>query len=294
MSVPFLEAPRFPDRLGYGAMGGPTFRTEVNESESGHEYRDPQWTVERRRYDLTHAAKSPEQLKEMLAFFLAVSKGRAYGFRLRDWADYSATATEGLLGTGVGVGAPTYQLRKRYTASPLTYDRDIRKPVANTVTVYRNAVAVTYGSLAGQISLDTTTGIVTFVPDAIANALAITVGATTQVQFASSPGGLIAGQKLYLTEFTGADAALVNGIAHTILSITGAGPLTLTLDTNTAGKTITLGTGKGAKYAQASDALTWAGQFDVPVRLDTDEFMSAIQAPRAYSFASLPLIEIRV
>lgn len=291
----FIESPRFPDRLGYGALGGPQFLTDIVILESGHESRNPTWSIERRRYDLVHAAKTATQLAEMRAFFLAIAKGRAYGFRFRDWADYLANTADGLLGAGVGTGLPTYQLVKRYTSGATYHDRVINKPVPNSVTAYRNAGALTYGSLAGQIALDTTTGLVTFEPDATQNAVSITVGASTQVQFASSPGGLIAGKRLYLADFTGADAGLVNGRAHTILGISGSGPLTLTLDTNTAGKTITLGSGKGKKYPQADDMLTWAGQFDVPVRFDSDEFMVRIvdKGP-AYQFESIPLIEVRV
>jgi hypothetical protein len=31
----FLETPRFPERIGYGAVGGPMFRTEIAVTGSG-------------------------------------------------------------------------------------------------------------------------------------------------------------------------------------------------------------------------------------------------------------------
>jgi hypothetical protein len=114
---------------------------------------------------------------------------------------------------------------------------------------------------------------------------------------ATNPGTLIAGQRLHLSGFAGTDAALVNGLAHTINSVTGAGPFTFVLATNTSGKTITLGSGVGRKYPQASEALTWAGNFDVPVRFDVDEITATMleSGPqrRMYSIQSLPVIEVR-
>ena len=105
--------------------------------------------------------------------------------------------------------------------------------------------------------------------------------------------------RLYLSGFTGADAALVNGLSHLINTVTGSGPYTFTLATNTAGETITLGSGVGAKYVQASESLTWAGNFDVPVRFDTDQLSrNVMQMLPSGDFVvqmqDIPLVEIRV
>jgi hypothetical protein len=169
--------------------------------------------------------------------------------------------------------------------------------VSGEVTVYRADSPVTVGAGAGQIAINYSTGIVTFVADATSNASAITAGATTSVVLAANPGTLIAGEKLYLAGFTGTDAALVNGLAHTINSVSGAGPFTFVLATNTSGKTITVGSGEGRAYPQANDALTWAGNFDVPVRFDVDEITATMlesgPGRRMYSIQSLPVIEVR-
>lgn len=73
----------------------------------------------------------------------------------------------------------------------------------------------------------------------------ITAGATTTVVMATNPGNLAAGGVLRLSGFAGADSALVNGIDHTINSVTEApaGTFTFALATNTNAKTITLGSG---------------------------------------------------
>ena len=91
-----------------------------------------------------------------------------------------------------------------------------------------------------------------------AAASAVTAGATTTVVLAANPGSLAAGGLLRLDGFSGADAALLNGLDHTVNSVSGTGPYTFVLATNTAGKTITLGQGAGldAAASKRESALT--------------------------------------
>lgn len=65
---------------------------------------------------------------------------------------------------------------------------------------------------------------------------AIAVGATTVVTVANTA---VAGDHAVFTGFTGADAAMINGRWHRIVSATAT---TVTLDLNTTGRAITLGT----------------------------------------------------
>lgn len=288
---------RFPTGIRPQPRGGPGFSTTIVELSSGHEQRNLNWSQARRRYVIDQRTWTAADWETLLGWFHA-HYGAGHGFRMKDWADYQVTYANGLLGAGVGTGLPTYQLGRLYSAGSLAQLRTISKPVAGTVSVKRGGVAVTFGAGAGQISVDTTTGIISFVADATSAANSITVGATTQVVLATNPGTLIAGQKLYLTGFTGADAALVNGIAHTINSVSGSGPYTFTLATNTAGKTITLGSGAGRKYPQTSEALLWSGEFDVPVRFQTDDMQVEIlhrydDGHLAIEWAGLQMIEIR-
>lgn len=290
----FIET-RFPDDISYGATGGPGFNTDVVVVNSGSEQRNSLWQDALGSWNVSHGVRTDTQLATLIAFF-RVMVGRAKGFRFKDWQDYQVTTANGLLGTaGVGNGTPGgFQLQKSYTTAGQTVYREITKPVAATYTVYRGGVAKTEGVGAGNYALDTTTGLVTWVADATSAASAVTVGATTQVTLAANPGTLTGGQKLYLSGFTGADAAYLNGLAHTINSVAGAGPYVFTLATNTAGKTITVGSGVGAKYPQASEALTWAGQFDVPVRFDTDQMSTNMLAYGLHGWGSIPVVEVRV
>jgi uncharacterized protein (TIGR02217 family) len=77
-------------------------------------------------------------------------RGRAYGFRFKNWTDYKAAGR--LLGTGDDV-LTQFQLVKHYPSGTVIEDRTITTPVAGTVKVYLNRVE----RLSGW-SVDTTTG----------------------------------------------------------------------------------------------------------------------------------------
>ena len=147
----FVET-QFPTDISYGSSGGPEYATDVVASSSGFEQRNVNWEQARARYNVAHGVKTKAQLDVLIAFFRA-RKGRAYGFRFKDWTDYQATET-----LGVGNGAQTqFQLIKRYTNGGVSEIPTIKKPVSGTIQVYKNAVLQTSG-----VSVDVTTGMITF------------------------------------------------------------------------------------------------------------------------------------
>jgi len=148
----FVEV-QFPPDISYGSTGGPEYATDIVMSQSGHEQRNIHWSQARARYNVAHGVKTKAQLDALVAFFRA-RKGRAYGFRFKDWTDYAGVAQA--IGTGDGV-TTQFQLKKLYTSGAVDEARVIRKPVSGTVQVYRNAVLQTTG-----VSVDTATGLVTF------------------------------------------------------------------------------------------------------------------------------------
>jgi uncharacterized protein (TIGR02217 family) len=144
---------RFPDNIAYGATGGPEFATTVVVTGAGHEQRNVDWAEARGRWDVASGLKNQAQLDELIAFFRA-RKGRAYGFRFKDWTDYEATGQQ----IATGDDAETqFQLVKRYPSGSVIEVRTITKPVIGTVRVYLDSVE----QLSGW-SVDVTTGIVTF------------------------------------------------------------------------------------------------------------------------------------
>jgi uncharacterized protein (TIGR02217 family) len=221
------------------------------------------WLYPRQQYLIQLNNQNSIAFDTCLNFFYAAN-GRANGFRFKDPIDSTTTTTTGLLGAGIGTGLPTYQLRKRYTVGSTTADRLITKPI--TVSVFRSAAPVTVGAGAGQIAINMTTGIVTFVADASQSVTAMTGGATTSVTLAAALAPLAIGESLYISGVVGTIATAVNGIAHPITNIVGA---VYTLSTNTTGLTRTSG-GTGFAYPQSGEPLTWSGTFDVAVRFDTD------------------------
>lgn len=288
----FIESPRFPDEVSAWMQGGEEFLTDIVMVNSGAEQRNMVWSNPLRRYSLSNGMRTIANAQATKAFFRAVG-GRANGFRVKDIFDFDADHTTGILGTGLGTGLPTYQLAKNYVSGSVTSTANIVKPVAGTVSIKRGGATANFGSGAGQWALDTTTGIATVVADATANASSITANTTTTVVLASNPGSLVAGQKLHLSGFAGANASAVNDLAHTINSVAGTGPFTFVLATNTSGMTITLGSGVGKKYPQASETLTWAGEFDIPVRFDVDWLQIGLDPGGLLNWSQANLVELR-
>ena len=166
---------RFPDNISRGARGGPERRTQIVELASGDEERNGSWADSRRRYDASYGVRKADDLAAVTAFFEA-RRGRLYGFRWKDWADYKSglpsaiiTAVDQPIGTGTGA-ATTFQLVKRYTSDAQSWTRTITKPVAGTVALALNGVA----QISGW-TINTSTGVVTFAA-APAPGIAITAG----------------------------------------------------------------------------------------------------------------------
>lgn len=144
---------QFPPDISYGASGGPGYSTTVVTTVSGHERRNANWAAARGKWNVAHGLKKREQVAALIAFFRA-RKGRAYGFRFKDWTDYQAFAQ--VLGAGDGANK-TFQLIKRYTSGGEIDTRLIAKPVTGTVKIYREGVEAVSGW-----TVNTATGIVTF------------------------------------------------------------------------------------------------------------------------------------
>jgi Conserved hypothetical protein 2217 (DUF2460) len=105
---------RFPDNIAYGATGGPEFATTVVATGSGHEKRNVNWAEARGRWDVASGLKKQAQIDELIAFFRA-RRGKACGFRFKDWTDYKASGQ--VLGTGDDV-LTQFQLVKERDRGP--------------------------------------------------------------------------------------------------------------------------------------------------------------------------------
>lgn len=144
---------RFPADISYGSSGGPEYTTDIVASQNGYEQRNVHWEQSRARFNVAHGVKTKPQLDTLIAFFRA-RKGRAYGFRFKDWTDYQAVSQ--ILGTGDATQTQ-FQLVKHYTSGSITETRTITKPVAGTIQVFLNGVLQTSG-----VTINTTIGVVSF------------------------------------------------------------------------------------------------------------------------------------
>lgn len=154
---------RFPANLSFGSVGGPERRTEIVALANGFEERNTPWEHARRRYDAGVSMRSLDDVEALIAFFEA-RRGQLYGFRWKDWSDYKSCAPSGTTGRndqpiGHGDGETTvFQLKKTYISGAQAYVRPIVKPVAGTVTVGVDGVALVEGL---DFEVENTTGLVT-------------------------------------------------------------------------------------------------------------------------------------
>jgi len=148
----FVEV-QFPTDVSYGSSGGPEFSTDIVITHGGQEKRNINWSAARAKYNISYGIKAQAQLDSVIAFFRA-RKGKAVGFRFKDWSDYKATGE--IIGTGDGAKTQ-FQLTKTYTSGAGAEIRNITKPVSGTEKIYIDSVLQASG-----FSIDTTTGVVTF------------------------------------------------------------------------------------------------------------------------------------
>jgi uncharacterized protein (TIGR02217 family) len=146
---------RLLDCVAYGSQFGQEFNTRIVTLKSGFERRNIDWSMPLGRYSVLFQALNPEGHQAVRAAHMA-SMGSAIPFRFKDWTDYQA---ENEL-IGLATGDPQeLQLTKSYTFGALKLERVIKKPVADTVELYADGVSI-------GVSVDETTGIVSFVADA--------------------------------------------------------------------------------------------------------------------------------
>ena len=169
----------FPLDIALKSAGGPERRTEIVAVGSGREERNARWAHSRRRYDAGYGIKTLAALSEVVAFF-EERRGRLHGFRWRDRLDHSSAAPgaalaplDQVIGTGDGTSA-AFVLAKTYGSVYAPYQRPVVKPVPGSVRVAVDAMEAEEGT---DFTVDTTTGIVTFLPGhEPADGTAITAG----------------------------------------------------------------------------------------------------------------------
>lgn len=297
----FLESPLFPWRVSIEYTTRPKFDNVRTVVASGFDDVIIRHEQSLRTLVLVHPVLDATRHSELNHFFHAV-KGMGHRFRAKDWSDYHATITEGVLApmfgsvisgtSGVGYGTGKHLLQKKYTAGSLSTLRNIQKPYATpAIAIYRGLVLQT---LTTHYTIDYTTGYVTFIADQQRTVSSHTPGASHVfvVSSAFAPNFAI-GERVYLEGVTGTAATVLNTQSHLITNVSTT---TITIGTNTTG--LTANTGLASMYPQADETLNWVGDFHVPVRFDSDEanfrVLGRNPASLLYEWAGINLIEVRL
>ena len=147
----FLEV-RFPESISFNSSTILEFNTTIITAKNGKEFRNINWNNNKMKFNIINGIKTKAELNEILKFFRN-TKGKAYGFRFKDWTDFSVTSQQ--IGTGDGEKTQ-FQLIKTYTTNNTTYTRKITKPVISTIKVFLDNVET------NDFSIDLTTGLITF------------------------------------------------------------------------------------------------------------------------------------
>ena len=154
---------RLPLDISYGANGGPQFQTTILTLSSGAEKRNIDWSLARAEYTIDFNHKDSTKREILRAFFMT-SAGRAHGFRMRDWSDYSLPRQ--VIGVTDTV-TTTFQIYKRYTTGAINYDRTLTKIVADVdvdatvLSVWVDNTLRTEGVGGSQFSINRNTGVLT-------------------------------------------------------------------------------------------------------------------------------------
>lgn len=185
---------RFPENISYGSKGGPGYKTDIVEVDSGAEERLSRLSTARHRYFPVYGVKSHADMAALKAFYMA-RQGAAHGFRYKDFHDF--TTGEDGQGTPSSLdvvlanldGTTTqYQLVKYYVSGATVRTRVITKPVANTTVLAINGVELD----DGDFTVNTTTGIITLtVPGTAGHSLTGGCEFDVPVRFSSESDGLL-------------------------------------------------------------------------------------------------------
>lgn len=278
---------RFPTDIAYGSSGGAGYSTVISQTSSGYETALVNWSKARHKYNATYGPRTMAQLEAVIALFHAV-RGRAYGFRFKDWADYKScplaqpvSAFDQAIGNGDGV-AVAFLLQKTYVYGSESYVRPITKPVAGTVVVsVQNATD-------NRWSVSTVTGVVTFSADITRSINAITKEAQGKITFTAAHG-LSAGNTHHVSGVAG--MTQINGKRVKVMAVDS--PTQVTTDLNTTAYSTYTSGGVIHTIPQTGEVVRAGFEFDVPVRFDTDVLDISLDEWKAGA-VDLPLMEVKV
>ena len=160
MAITIDNAVRLPVDVEKEAVGGPVWNTDVVIGGSGFVSTNQRWERPLYRFDISYGIQTLADLNDVRDVFMG-ARGRAYGFRFKDWADYEIPLITNVIGTGDGVET-AFQIYKVYNHTVRPFSRKITRPVSGTMEVQVAGVPYTEGAGATGYSVNYSTGIITF------------------------------------------------------------------------------------------------------------------------------------
>ena len=173
--LPAFHEIRMDPRIVYDSTVSHEYSTAIVPVPSGDEYRKQFWATGRRKWTISKQMLDNDAMASLVTFFRG-RRGRAYGFRIRDWSFYKVTDIP--LPIMTGTGGLNAQLQYTYddpinpeticiTKPVLVSDvnNDITQPAWNyspDITLKNGGVA---WDSAGNWTLDRTTGLLTYAAD---------------------------------------------------------------------------------------------------------------------------------
>ena len=263
----FLEE-RLSDLIRYGSSWQDEFSVNTVRTAGGQEYRGLIHPYPVRVFDISYMLDSARLWSELVGTYMR-AHGTFAGFRARCFDEWSSNGQTGAptafdqVCAAISAGA-TYQIRKYYGtdkaagASGYAY-RLIKKPVAGKTLVAIGATAIR----SADWSVDTTTGIITFVADVTKAITGINQAAQAEIVVGSGHG-FVSGQSVQVSGVVG--MTQING-QRALITTTSATSITVAINSS-AFSTYTSG-GVVHTRPQTGEQVTAGYEFDYPVRFDT-------------------------
>ena len=141
----------FPESISMKSSYIIEYNTIINKSKNGNELRIPNYDYPLLSYNVINDIKTKKELEDIINFFKLV-KGRAYGFKFKDWLDYK------VINQNIAVAdreQKDFQLIKTYNINNKLQTRKLTKP--KQVSIFINNQNITT-----NISINYENGIITF------------------------------------------------------------------------------------------------------------------------------------
>jgi len=263
----FLEERIDHQKIKMGASFADQYAVNIVQTAGGQEYRSLVHPFPIRTFDISTLLEKQETYDHICSLYHR-AHGQYAGFRIRCYDEYSSN---GSIGTPTAldqqiipvVAGTSYQLIKKYgtnaTAGTSGYPyRVIKKPVSGTVKVAISGVEL---ATTGNWSVDTTTGIVTFLQLG-RYIYGISKEASAVVTLISGHG-FSPGMSVYFSGVSG--MTQINGLRG---MITNADVYTITVNINSSAFSTWTSGGTVQKHPDSSEVVTSGFEFDWPVRFN--------------------------